>query len=115
MTEDTLIYGFYSKGYKPGGFNPPVSDQFQGDIKFDFAEETVDALEIGTKTTLLDGRMTLNGAAFYSDYSGLQITRIANNSSINDNIDAKIYGLELEAYWLLNSLRASLSTSPTPI
>ena len=104
VSDDTLIYGFYSRGYKPGGFNPPVSEAFQGDIKFDFAPETIDSLEIGTKNTLLDGRMTFNASVFYYDYSGLQITRIANNSSINDNIDAKIFGAEIEGMWRPDAL-----------
>ncbi len=99
VTNDTLIYGFYSKGYKPGGFNPPVSAAFQGDIKFDFDPETINSFEVGTKNTLLDGSLTLNASVFFYDYEGLQITRIANNSSINDNIDAEIYGLEIEGMW----------------
>jgi iron complex outermembrane receptor protein len=99
VNEDMLIYGFYSKGYKPGGFNPPVSEAFQGDIKFDFEAEVINSFEIGSKNTLLDGGMTLNASIFFYDYEGLQITRIANNSSINDNIDAEIYGLELEGVW----------------
>lgn len=100
LSVDSMVYGFVSKGYKPGGFNPPVSEAFQGDIKFDFEPEEVLAYEIGTKNTLLDGRMTLNGSIFFYDYEGLQITRIANNSSINDNIDAEIWGVELEGMWL---------------
>lgn len=99
INDDTLLYAFYSKGYKPGGFNPPVSSAFQGDIKFDFEPETIDSFEVGTKNTWLDGRMTFNATAFYYDYSGLQITRIANNSSINDNVDAKIFGAEIESVW----------------
>ena len=32
---------------------------------------TVDAYELGLKSTILDGRMRLNVAAFYNDYKGL--------------------------------------------
>lgn len=99
LSNNSMVYGFFSKGYKPGGFNPPVSEQFQGDIKFDFQKEKVNAFEIGSKNTLADGQLVLNGSLFYYDYKGLQITRIANNSSINDNIDATIWGLELETVW----------------
>lgn len=106
MNDDTLLYGFISKGYKPGGFNPPVSEAFQGDIKFDFAPEEIISYEIGAKQTLLDGGMILNTTLFFYDYEGLQITRIANNSSINDNIDAEIWGLELEGMWRPASLPA---------
>jgi iron complex outermembrane receptor protein len=99
MSSDSLLYAFYSSGYKPGGFNPPVSEAFQGDIKFDFDQEQISSFEIGSKNTLLDGAMKLNGSIFVYDYEGLQITRIANNSSINDNIDADIWGAEVEFEW----------------
>lgn len=100
LSVDSMVYGFVSKGYKPGGFNPPVSEAFQGDIKFDFEPEEVISYEIGTKNSLLDGRLFLNGSLFFYDYEGLQITRIANNSSINDNIDTEIWGAEIEGMWL---------------
>lgn len=99
LTEDNLLYAFYSIGYKPGGFNPPVSREFQGDIKFDFDQEEISSIEFGSKNTLLDGTMKLNGSVFIYDYEGLQITRIANNSSINDNIDAEMWGAEIEFEW----------------
>jgi outer membrane receptor protein involved in Fe transport len=99
LTDDNLLYAFYSVGYKPGGFNPPVNRIFQGDIKFDFDQEEISSIEIGSKNTLLDGTMKLNGSVFVYDYEGLQITRIANNSSINDNIDAEMWGAEIEFEW----------------
>ena len=99
INDDSMVYGFYTRGYKPGGYNPPVSEAFQGDISFDFDSEQVDSFEIGTKNTLADGTLVVNASAFYYKYEGLQITRIANNSSINANIDANIYGLEVESFW----------------
>jgi iron complex outermembrane recepter protein len=48
---------------------------------------------------LLDGSLIVNGAVFLYDYKGLQTTRIANNNSINDNIDADIWGAELELFY----------------
>jgi outer membrane receptor protein involved in Fe transport len=99
ISDDSMLYAFYSVGYKPGGANPPVSEAFQGDISFEFDQEEISSFEIGSKNTLLDGAMKLNGSIFVYDYEGLQITRIANNSSINDNIDADIWGAELEFEW----------------
>lgn len=97
--DDTLIYGFFSRGYKPGGFNPPVPPQFQDSTPFTFAAEQVNAVEVGAKTTRMDGRLVLNAAGFIYDYTGLQSTRIRNNTSINENIDAAIVGLEVEGTW----------------
>ncbi|MYA16472.1 MAG: TonB-dependent receptor, partial [Gammaproteobacteria bacterium] len=47
----------------------------------------------------MDGRLVLNAAGFIYDYTGLQSTRIRNNTSINENIDAAILGLEVEGTW----------------
>ena len=51
------------------------------------------------KSLLLDGRLMANAAVFAYDYTGLQVTRIRNNSSINDNVDAGLMGLEVEGRW----------------
>ncbi len=99
ISNDSMIYAFFSRGYKPGGFNPAIPPAFQASSSFTFEPEKINAFEIGSKNVLMDGSLVLNGAAFFYDYSGLQVTRIANNSSLNDNIDADIYGLELEAMW----------------
>lgn len=99
FSNDSLLYAFFTTGYKPGGFNPPVSEAFQGDISFDFEPEKVNSFEVGSKNIFMDGALKLNGNVFYYDYQGLQITRIANNSSINDNVDAEIWGAELESEW----------------
>ena len=99
LTDDMMLYGFYSRGYKPGGFNPAIPPAFQDTSAFTFDAEQVDAFEAGLKSTLLDGRMMLNASAFMYDYTGLQATRIRNNSSINENIDAELRGLEIEGRW----------------
>ena len=99
LSNETLLYGFYSRGFKPGGFNPAIPPAFQSTSSFTFDSEEVDSLEFGTKNTLLDGRLMLNASVFFYDYTGLQVTRIRNNSSINDNIDANLMGLEVEGVW----------------
>ena len=99
LDDNTMVYGFLSRGYKPGGFNPAIPPAFQDTSAFTFDAEQVNAVEAGIKTTLLDGGLVLNGALFLYDYTGLQVTRIRNNSSINENIDAGIRGLELEGRW----------------
>ena len=89
-----LLYLSYSRGYKSGGFNPP---QQIGSVSPTFQPEKIDAFEIGSKNTWADGRFTLNLTAFYYKYKGLQLSRIVNRTSVNDNVDADIYGLEAEA------------------
>ncbi|MDZ7670466.1 MAG: TonB-dependent receptor [Gammaproteobacteria bacterium] len=101
LGDATMVYGFFTRGYKPGGFNPPLNQSFveATTAKYIFDPEQVDSIEFGAKSAWLDGSLVANVAAFIYDYQGLQTTRIANNNSINDNIDADIWGLELETYY----------------
>jgi outer membrane receptor protein involved in Fe transport len=93
VTEDNLLYASYSRGYKSGGINPPLSPVFA--VPESFAPEFVNSFEVGSKNTF--GNVQLNLTGFYYDYKGLQLSRIVARTSVNDNVDAKIYGLEAEA------------------
>lgn len=97
FTRDTLVYASYTRGNKPGGFNPPYDPNLFPPIPLTFKGETIDAYEIGTKNTFLGGELQLNATAFYYKYKDFQVSRIINRTSFNDNTDAKIYGVEVEA------------------
>jgi outer membrane receptor protein involved in Fe transport len=110
FTDQTLIYGSYAHGYKAGGANPPgaVLLQYQkvGGKEITnpvhpltFKPEFVDAFELGSKNTLLDGTLTLNADAFYYNYENYQISEIVDRTAINLNFDAHIKGGEIEATW----------------
>ena len=90
-----LLYASYSRGYKSGGINPPLSPIFS--VPNSFKPEFVNAFEIGSKNTFADGKLTLNLTAFYYQYKDLQLSRIVARTSVNDNVSANIYGLEAEA------------------
>jgi outer membrane receptor protein involved in Fe transport len=106
MTPNNLIYASYSRGYKSGGINPPLSPVFA--VPESFGPEKIDAFEIGSKNTFLNGRLQVNLTGFYYKYAGLQLSRIIARTSVNDTIDANIWGLELESIirpsdnWLIN-------------
>jgi len=94
-TDDTLIYGTFSTGYKAGGFN-------RGVIVDRYAPETIDAWEVGIKHDFWGGRGRANLAAFYYDYNDLQQsqTEIQPDGGL-ENVtrnaaEATIHGLELE-------------------
>ena len=93
ISPDNLVYASYSRGYKSGGINPPLSPIFTVPETFD--PEFVNAFEIGSKNTF--GRMQLNLTAFYYQYKQLQLSRIVARTSVNDNVDANIWGVEAEA------------------
>ena len=104
FTEDTLVYASYSRGYKGGGTNPPRADINPQVVQYlplegTFEPEYVNAFEIGTKNTLLDGSLILNAAAFYYDYTDYQVSQIVDRTSLNENFDAEVWGFEIESNW----------------
>ena len=98
LTRDNLLYAFYSKGYKGGGSNSGAAAGSAG-VKAQFDPEFVNAFEVGSKNTFAGGRAMLNATAFYYDYQGYQISKIVNRTSVNENVNATVYGLELEGLW----------------
>lgn len=93
--DDLLYYGSVSTGFKSGGFF--------GDFTFDnselaaFDSETIIAYEIGTKTTLADGKVQLNASVFYYDYKDIQTLVPGVLVTAFDNAeDAKVTGLDLD-------------------
>jgi iron complex outermembrane receptor protein len=107
FTDQTLVYGTFSHGYKAGGANPPgaiLGSARSGGTSnpihpLTFAPEFINAYEVGSKNTLLDGAVTVNGTAFYYDYKAYQISEIVDRTAINLNFDATVRGAELEATW----------------
>jgi iron complex outermembrane recepter protein len=95
LGDDSLLYASYSRGYKSGGINPPLS--LGSGVTETFKPEFVDTVEIGSKNTTADGKFSLNLTGIYYKYKDLQLSRIVQRTSVNDNIDADIYGAEAEA------------------
>ncbi len=89
FTDQSMVYASYARGYKGGGANPPgmVPNNLQSSSNvthpITFDPEFVNAYELGTKNTLLDGAMTLDGDVFYYDYTGYQISQIVDRTAIN--------------------------------
>lgn len=71
MTDDVMLYGNVSKGYKAGGF-PTLSATFWTQFEPVTQESLID-YEVGFKSQFLDRRITFNGAAFYYDYRDKQL------------------------------------------
>jgi outer membrane receptor protein involved in Fe transport len=116
FTDETLVYASYSRGYKGGGINPAIDTTLFPNTPVVFDPEEIDAYEIGTKNQLWDNRLQANLSAFYYDYQGLQVSKIINRTSVNENIDADIYGMEGEFVlapndnWLFNAAVSYLHT-----
>jgi outer membrane receptor protein involved in Fe transport len=111
---DVMTYFSWSRGIKPGGFSLLTSGAFGLDANLDadydeieFEQERLDVWEIGAKTTLFDGRVRLNGSAFYQDFKDKQITvqKVTDGTTGTevDNISgSEVKGIELDATWQIN-------------
>jgi iron complex outermembrane receptor protein len=94
-SDDKLIYGSVSTGYKSGGFFGDFT--FSDSELAPFRSETITAYEIGSKSTRAEGRVQLNASVFYYDYDDMQtlvpgvlVTAFANAG------DSEITGLDLD-------------------
>ena len=108
--DNTNLYVNISKGSKPGDFNTqvPIGPDGQPDESFRAVEEEVAwNYEAGYKGRLLDGRMTLNVAAYRTEVTDQQFTTVietptGGSVSLIDNVgETEINGLEVEVETLL--------------
>jgi len=101
LSDNVMLYGHYSRGFKSGKFD--VEFLHTDDTPFpqrSLAEEILDAWEAGFKSTLMDGRMQLNGAVFYYTWDNLQVFNVGSNGPEFYNLpEAQITGAELETKW----------------
>ena len=93
VTDDILAYASYNRGFKSGGFNVgnPANPPYR--------PERLDAYEAGVKTQLFDRRLRFNAAAFYYDYSDLQLFQFPAGATAPLLINAAratIYGLDAD-------------------
>jgi iron complex outermembrane recepter protein len=100
LTDDTLLYASWSRGFKSGGWSPRPTQQNATDLSYD--PETLSTFELGSKNSALDGKLIINLAAFYSIYEGVQVTTVGSSTTgalllLTRNIgQARIYGVEAE-------------------
>jgi iron complex outermembrane receptor protein len=91
--EDALIYASATRGFKSGGFNLTSQEAGRG-----YAPEWVWSYEGGLKTSVLGDRVNINGAAFHTDYTDLQVQTAIRPGviDISNAAEATIRGVELE-------------------
>jgi iron complex outermembrane recepter protein len=152
VTEDLLTYFTVSEGYRIGDSNgigvcpdfDPLNNQQgacallpgqqfgpnPGDVstrdESQYGPDTTKNYELGFKSTLDGGRITLNGALFYVEWTDPQLTSATINASIPITVNAdgaESKGIELNGNWLVTdafTLRGSYShseaslTAPAP-
>ncbi|MDZ7642875.1 MAG: TonB-dependent receptor [Woeseiaceae bacterium] len=98
--DTTQLYGFWTKGFRSGGYNMRHTAAAIPNQGFD--EEEQSSFEVGVKKDFADGRVRLNAAAYYNTIENMQ--REVNLSDpvvgvvqlIRNTADATIRGLDAE-------------------
>jgi outer membrane receptor protein involved in Fe transport len=110
-SDDVLTYLSWSRGIKPGGFSLLTSGAFGLDANLDgnydeieFEPERLDVWEIGAKTTLFDGRVRLNGSAFFQDFKDKQVTvqkvvEGTTGTQVENISGSEVRGIEIDLTW----------------
>lgn len=116
ITDDTMIYGKYSRAFKSGGYNADFMTA--GLENFQYDSESVDTYEVGIKTTTEDGALRVNASAFVSKFDDFQVFQFLTNSQgatslqLTNAGEATTQGVELETTWIpLDQLQLMLNVS----
>jgi outer membrane receptor protein involved in Fe transport len=126
VTRDNLIYASAAKGFRPGGGNPfaVAPGQCQADlanlglssVPISYRSDSLWTYEAGSKNQFLNRHLTLNGAAFYTDWKNIQqnVFLPGCGFSFSGNVGgADIKGAELSAQFVTGGLTLGAAASYT--
>ncbi len=96
ISDDVMVFASASTGYISGKTQSTTGNLLDG--------TEVDSYEIGVKSTLLDGAMTLNATYYQADYKGLttSLLVLVNNVFTSDSVpggDMDSSGVEVDMVW----------------
>jgi iron complex outermembrane receptor protein len=117
-TDTLTLFAAYKQGYKSGSYS--ITTPFNGTDN-SFADEKVGGGELGLKSRLFDHSMSLNVAAYYYKYTGLQVgvsqpagaTGVPVLRTLNAG-DSETYGIDFDAahrFSAVPGLTANLSAN----
>lgn len=99
-TPERLIYASASKGFRGGQAQPAAAVQLAGLLGLDLPEtlsaDSIWSYELGAKALLLDNRLFLEGAIFYSDWSDPAVRFDLAGTGFNGLISAQ--GVETKGF-----------------
>jgi outer membrane receptor protein involved in Fe transport len=83
ISDDVMVYASFAEGTLPGGFNTALFtrtaviqsdfDRLVSQNKHVFSPEKNEVYEVGFKSTVLDGRLQLNGDLFWIDWTAQKL------------------------------------------
>ena len=102
INPDLMTYVSYASSHKSGGYNLDRARITAGVINPDtsFEAETVKAYEAGFKSTLVDGDLTLNAAAFHQTFKHFQLNTFTGISFVVASIPKVVSkGVDADIAW----------------
>lgn len=107
INDNVMVYGTVSKGVRNGNLNPALGSRNSSDGTIEdfsrlrtYDQDNVWSYELGVKSLLLNGLMTVNLALFRMDYEDPQLLGRIPDLLIVNGPDIENDGVELELQWL---------------
>lgn len=109
-TDDVMVYGTYSQGYRPGGFNRETGaslvakgpDGIKQLFKpSSYRPDTLTNFEVGVKSEFLDHKVQVNLSAYHMKWANVQVplfnpNALGNTTFVTNGADYRVNGLELQ-------------------
>ncbi|MFT4997345.1 MAG: iron complex outermembrane receptor protein [Chitinophagales bacterium] len=97
MTDDIMLYGSYTTGFKAGGTN---TDRIDPAFDQSFDAETSTSYELGMKAEFPDQGLRLNVAVYQADIEDQQVGSFDGGGfNVQNAAAADTYGLEVDMLW----------------
>lgn len=114
LNDDVSVYARYAEGFRSGGYDGHAATPAIALVPYD--SEELKSYEFGIKSRWLDQRLQLNVAAFYSDYTDMQLTSYSTTTGPTSLVlnagEASLWGMEVETEaYLSERLRANFNLS----
>jgi iron complex outermembrane receptor protein len=84
LDADNMIYARLATGFRPGGPNalPPVAPP---DVPRSYGADKTTNVELGVKSTLLQGQLSIDASIFHVDWTDIQLLERVDTFGINGN------------------------------
>jgi outer membrane receptor protein involved in Fe transport len=110
VTDGLMVYGTYSQGYRPGGFNRETGKSLVATgpdgVKqlfkpSDYAPDTLTNYEVGMKSEFLDHRLQVDLSAYHMKWANIQVplfnpSALGNTTFVTNGANYRINGVELQ-------------------